>query len=375
MLWLVCVCIAPLLLANTAWSAGDPLRSPAASADGPTAAGESGMQALHDVEATGSIFARHVQPGACSDQVVTFAFSDRPTIEVAINGESRPLLFDTGTNTCLLRLSSAWPEPSRLLLCRDDPGLAQLEGKHLGQADGGVLHYALAPLVRLGGIRLRDVPWRLYSNNEDTDAEVDYAGAFAPVLLRDWLIEVNNTASEIRLQKRQGWLPQRNALMLPLLELPRGLFVPLTIGGRQLWFHFDTGFSGGIGVTPEVLAQQADIIVPAPDAGEQYQGWHKQFTYKGVVIKELRLPAYPGLSWARSDTLVLHDVAGIAYRDAYRELKGYSIGGIAGSGFWQRFDYVLDYELGRLYLWPRENWQAASSAPKRGEDPGAGAEK
>jgi hypothetical protein len=319
-----------------------------------------------------SIFARLIQRGAGNGYVIPFAFPDRPTIEVAINGESRPLLFDTGTNTCLLRLSEAWPEPARLALSSDNDSLARLEGKRLGQTNGGVLRYARAPLVRLGGIRLRDVPWRIYENREATAS--DYAGAFAPGLLRDWLIEVNNTAGEIRLHDRRGWLPQGRALMLPLLELPRGLFVPLAIGSQQYWFHFDTGFSGGIGLVPEVMAQHADEIVLAPAANEEYQGWHKDYTYPGVMVKELNLPAYPGLSWAGGRPIVLHDVEGIAYRNAYGELAAYSIGGIAGSGFWQRFDYVLDYELGRLYLWPREDWQKDAGAKGNIEDPGAGLE-
>jgi hypothetical protein len=318
------------------------------------------------------IFARLIQRGACSEFVIPFEFTDRPTIDVAINGESRPLLFDTGTNTCLLRLSKAWPEPARLAWSSDDETLATLEGKRLSQADGGVLRYAQAALVRLGGVRLRDVAWRVYASSGETKA--DYAGAFAPGLLREWLIEVNNSAGEIRLHGRRGWLPQPGALMLPLVTLPRGLFVPLTIGGRQYWFHFDTGFSGGIGVAPEVLTQHADQIVPAPGSNEEYLGWHKEYAYTGVVVKTLGLPAYPGLSWAGSEPLVLHGVEGIAYRDAYRELAGYGVGGIAGSGFWQRFDYVLDYELGRLYLWPRDDWQQDAGAETGTENVGAGLE-
>jgi hypothetical protein len=307
-----------------------------------------------------SIFGRTVQPGIATDYVIPFDYPDRPTITVTINGATRPLLFDTGTNTCLLQLSQAWALPPCMALTPDASGIAQLEGKRLRLDHDGTLDYAVAPLVKLGGVRLRRVPWRVYDIPGTAAAE--YAGAFAPSLLRDWLIEVNNSAAEIRLHQREAWLPPAQACMLPVLSLPRGIFVPLSLEGEQLWFHMDTGFSGGIGLAPEVQARHNALITKVNGEAEAYQGWHADYEYNSLVIREVGLPAYPGLSWAATGPLALSDVPGLSYRDAYRELAGYGIGGIAGSGFWQRFDYVLDYELGRLYLWPRADWQKTDGA-------------
>ncbi len=304
--------------------------------------------------AAGTIFGRVIQPGICSDYVIPFEYADRPTISVTINGATRPVLFDTGTNNCLLQLNQSWTLPPRMALMAGAAGLAELDGKRLSLARGGSLAYAVAPLVRLGGVRLRQVPWRVYTV---PGAGADYAGAFAPVLLRQWLIEVNNSAAEIRLHPRATWLPPAQAYMLPVLILPRGVFVPLRLEGEQLWFHMDTGFSGGIGLVPAVQARHSGLITPVPDAAEAFQGWHADYEYERLILSQVTLAAYPGLSWAEPAPLTLSAVAGLAYRDAYGELEGYGIGGIAGSGFWQRFDYVLDYELGRLYLWPRADWE------------------
>jgi hypothetical protein len=155
--------------------------------------------------------------------------------------------------------------------------------------------------------------------------------------------------------------------MLPLLILPRGVFVPLVIGGEQYWFHLDTGFSGGIGLTAEVLYEHPEAAVRLEGEAEHFQGWRLEYSYDPLVIKELELLAYPGLGWAQSSPLVLRDVAGIAYRPAYKELDSYHIGGIAGSGFWQHFDYALDFELCRMYVWQRDAVPPSAGA-ERGND-------
>jgi hypothetical protein len=297
------------------------------------------------------IFGRLASPGAPASFVIPFSHRESPLVSVLINGTERRLLFDTGTNTSLLNLTEAWPVPARMEDAADDAALAEQEGKRLSAVSGATLRYASAPLVRIGGVSLRDVPWRLYQHAKEQDA--DWTGAFAPVLLRHWLIEVNNTRQEILLHDRSTWLPQPGAVMLPLLNLPRGLFVPLGIGAEQLWFHFDTGFAGGIGLTPATLARHADDVALLPGEVDEYAGWHADYSYSKLIVHELTLPGYPQLSWADGGRQMLAEVDGIAYREAYPELAGYGVGGIAGSGLWQRFDYVLDYELGRLYLWPR----------------------
>lgn len=302
----------------------------------------------------GAIFGREIKLGICTGFVIPFMYPDRPTIEVAINGARRPLLFDTGTNHCLLQINDSWAEPPRLIRLDGAELLAELDGKCLRLGRGGTLEYAIAPLVGLGDLRLRQVPWRVYTVS---GPGANYAGAFAPGLLREWIIEVNNTAGEIRLHDRRSWLPAQQAYVLPLLTLPRGIFTPLTLEGEQYWFHMDTGFSGGLGLAPSVRASHAASITAIEGTGEVYQGWHADYAYDELLLRRVGIPAYPGLRWAQPAPLVLDAVPGLAYRDAYRELEAYRIGGIAGSGFWQRFDYALDYELGRLYLWPREGWE------------------
>ena len=134
--------------------------------------------------------------------------------------------------------------------------------------------------------------------------------------------------------------------------------MPLYIGHNAdqralMWFHLDTGFSGGLGVL-QALAQDesSPFSYSEVTSSTKYGGWHGPLALSAGTIDYLAIAAYPALNWTGNRVLEYNDYAATDYPDAYQELAGYRIGGIVGGGFLAQFDYVIDYELSRLYLWP-----------------------
>jgi len=297
-------------------------------------------------------FSRDVTVRIYGEPAFSFEHPKRPTVMIRLGDTELPMLFDTGTYTCILRLEEEDPLPSGLRPVGDSSVPAWLESKRLVDCNV-MLSYAITDSMNLGDVYLRNVPFRIY--RDGAGEERDYAGALSPVLFHDYIIEVDNAAQLIRLHEPMDYLPSRNALVLPILMLPRGLFVPLFIEDEQLWFHLDTGFSGGVGLLPDTIARHGDAIIESGGTS-RFAGWREQQSYRDLTLAALTIKPYPMLSWAPRESLVLHDVDTVAYRDCYQELTGYNIGGIVGSGFLMRFNYSLDLRLGRLYLMPRAEW-------------------
>jgi hypothetical protein len=290
-------------------------------------------------------FSRDVPVRIYGDAVFPFEYTERPTVKLKLGGLELPMLFDTGTYTSILRLGEGDPLPQGMRVVEDSAVPAWLERKNT--VDGAVaLTYAIAGSVSLGNVYLRDTPFRVY--RDGVGDERDYAGAFSPALFHNFIIEVDNDAQLIRLHEPRSFLPPRNSLVLPILILPRGLFVPLVIDGEQLWFHLDTGFSGTLGVLPSVIEKHQDAIIIKDEVSE-FEGWRSQHSYRDLLLS-ITFEPYPYLGWARAEPLEF-TVKALAYDDRYQELGDYNVGGIIGSGLLRMFSsYSIDLNQGRLYL-------------------------
>jgi len=217
-------------------------------------------------------FSRDVPVRIYGDAVFPFDYPGRPTVKLKLGGLELPVLFDTGTYTSILRLGEGDPLPPGMRPVEDSTVPAWLERKNT--VDGAVaLTYAIAGSVSIGSVYLRDTPFRVYHGG--AGGQRDYAGAFSPALFHNFIIEVDNKAQLIRLHEPQDYVPSRDILVLPILILPRGLFVPLVIDGEQLWFHLDTGFSGTLGVLPSVIEKHQDVII-IEDSMSGFEGWRRQ---------------------------------------------------------------------------------------------------
>jgi hypothetical protein len=292
----------------------------------------------------------HVEPG--EPAVIPFAYPSRPTITVDLCGSQLDLLFDTGALSCLLQPATGQALPSQLRYSPAPWALAPLEAKQAVGEDGGVqLNYALAPMLSCQGqLYIRDVPLRVYPTSPNADR--DYAGAFAAILLADYLVVVNNSERQLEIYDKQTWQPPPGSVMLPLLLLPRGYFVPAWVGGEQYWFHFDTGFSGEIGFTSGLL-RATDVSLTEVGGSEVFSGWHSEQEFAEYNFgAPIELRPYPASPWNQAAPLQLDDLTVLDYGDAYEELtvQGYKIGGIMGSGLWQRYDYALDLRQQRIYI-------------------------
>jgi hypothetical protein len=284
--------------------------------------------------------------------VLPFRYPARPTLTVDICGESYDLLFDTGALGCLLQPRPGETLPGQLHYSGEPGRLAPLEAKRAYSEAGELrLNYALAPVMSCAQqLYLRDVPLRVYQPSANLDR--DYSGAFAVVLLADYLVVVNNSARQIELYDRQAWQPPVGCVMLPLLLLPRGYFVPGWLAGEQYWFHFDTGFSGELGLTGELRERLADELLPCGES-ETYSGWHADSSFSMYTLGEtLQLRPYPTEPWSAAAPLELVGLEALQYGDVYAELQGqgYRVGGILGSGVWQHYNYALDLRQQRLYI-------------------------
>ncbi len=290
-------------------------------------------------------FSRDVPVRIYGDAVFPFEYPERLTVKLNLGGLEMPMLFDTGTYTCILRLGEGDPLPQGMRVVEDSAVPAWLERKSL--ADGTVsLSYASAGSVSLGSVYLRDTPFRVYSGGGG--GQRDYAGAFSPALFHDYIIEVDNRAQLIHLHEPQDYLPSRGVLVLPILILPRGLFVPLVIDGEQLWFHLDTGFSGTLGILPGVIEKHQDAII-LEESTSEFAGWHSKHSYRDLLLS-ITFEPYPYLDWATDEPVEI-TVKALAYDDRYQELKDYNVGGIIGSGLLRVFSsYSIDLNQGRLYL-------------------------
>lgn len=290
-------------------------------------------------------FSRDVPVRIYGDAVFPFDYPERPTVKLRLGGLELPMLFDTGTYTCILRLEEDDAMPASMHLVEDSAVPAWLESKNL--AEGAVsLNYAVASSISLGSVYLRNAPFRVY--RDGPGGKRDYAGAFSPALFQDYIIEVDNKAQLIRLHEPSGFLPQRSALVLPILTLPRGLFIPLVIDSEQLWFHLDTGFSGTLGVLPGVIEKHKQAII-IQDNMSEFEGWRSKHSYRELLL-QITFEPYPCLDWASVESLE-YTVNALAYDDRYQELEDYNIGGIIGSGMLRVFSsYSIDLNQGRLYL-------------------------
>ncbi len=277
--------------------------------------------------------------------VIPFEHPTRPTVKVRIGDTVYPLLFDTGTYTCVYSESGGWPPPSgdRTVSAT---AVARLESKTTID-DGVELSYLWVGALSLGSVHLRDVPFRYYIPQQELSR--DYAGAFSPYLLRDYVIEVSNTRHEIRLLDRSEYMPPSGSIVLPLLVLPRGVFLPLNIAGQQYWFHIDTGFSGELGVLKRVAAAHPDAF-SAGEGASAFGGWRGDCEYQELRMRQATLPAYESLTWASPAPIDLGAVHAVVYPDRYVELSGYGVGGIVGSGLLCDYDYQLDLDLARLLI-------------------------
>lgn len=295
------------------------------------------------------VFSRVGQLGACDDMTIPFQHPGRPTIYLEAAGVTLPMLFDTGTFTSIFIDDGAYLDPG-LQPIPDAATIALLEGKATNSAEGSQLSYASVAVVKLGGVRLRNVPFRVYSS-ASTGGPRDYAGAIAPMLFRNFMIEVDNHSSMITLHDPANWEPPAKSAVVPLLTLPRGSFVPLSIGGQPLWFHLDTGFSGTIGILPSTIEEHPDWFTKGEGKSSTFSGWDAPVTCLPLVIRDLAIEPYGTYSWATQLELRLDDVAALEYPGDYRDVSGIDVAGIIGSGFLAAFNYALDFAGARMYLW------------------------
>lgn len=289
---------------------------------------------------------------------IPFMFPTRPTISVRVGETDYQLLFDTGTYTCILRLPAGADLPIGMQLTDAVTQIAHLEAKN-PTAGSVKLDYGIARYMKLGDIRVRDTAFRVYTYPELASVEItppehgiDFQGAIAPVIFRDAVLEVDNDAQLITLHDQLAFVPPAGSLVLPLLTLPRGLFIPLAVDRQVYWFHLDTGFSGNLGLL-QATADRHGINFDAQPA-QVYQGWRGSNAYQTAVVTGLSVKPYGSLTWADDGPHYFDEMETVLYPDVYGELSDYDIGGIVGSGLLSRFNYFLDMRLSRLYLLPRE---------------------
>ncbi len=290
------------------------------------------------------------EPG--SPVIIPFRYPSRPTLSITVCGKDYDVLFDTGTQATLLQPRVGEELPAQLHFSDDAVSLALLEAKRALASDGSVrLRYAIAPAMSLDAqVFLRDVPLRIYQPSGNADR--DYSGAFSALLLADYMIEVNNSNCELRLYARDEWQPPQGSLMLPMVFLPRGYFIPMRIAGESFLFHFDTGFSGGLGLTQSAQIQLAPYLSPSSNE-QSFSGWHAEVNMEAYSLTcPAVLEPYGTEPWSAVPLLELNNLTAYDFADSYSELEGqgFQVGGIVGSAIWGEYDYVLDLRLLRLYI-------------------------
>lgn len=294
-----------------------------------------------------TVFSRTGSIGPCDGMTIPFVHPERPTVYLESGGVTLPMLFDTGS------FLSIFIDDGQFI----NPGLRQIAAPEIAAAVDGKLQavgyddepsYGLLDLAKLGGVRVRDVPFRIYRNGSNPSR--DYAGAIAPVLFRDFIIEVRNSRSEIELHTRSDWGPPDAAAVLPFVALPRGCFVSMRLAEESYWFHLDTGFSGTIGLLPALCNEHPQWLAKGQGDQLTFQGWDEALTCRSLVIPEVSIPPYGDYSWSSSQPLYFSDIRGVEYPRSYDDIVGLSIAGIIGSGFLAGLDYALDYASCRMYI-------------------------
>lgn len=345
--WLV-VCLASIMTTSRPVLAdGLPAQAAPASAEDLAEATAALTQYIYTRQCEVRLYPEPGQP-----VILPFHYPSRPTLTVNLCGDTMDLLFDTGAFSCLLQPGEDEALPSRIRFSPVPWEIAPLEAKQAFSADGvPVLQYALVPVLSCNAqLYLRDVPIRVYPASANNAR--DYAGAFAAILLADYIVVVDNTREQIELHERQAWQPPMGCVMLPLVLLPRGFFTPAWIEGEQYWFHFDTGFSGELGLSSELLAKLAPSLAEV-GTSETFSGWHAEHEFASYELSApVELRPYPAAPWDTAAPLQLTGLTVLDYSQSYNELQdeGYRIGGIMGSGLWQRYNYALDLRQQRLYI-------------------------
>ena len=220
-------------------------------------------------DAVTAVFSRSGRLGHCDSMTIPFVHPRRPTVYLEAGCVTLPMLFDSGTYL------SIFIDDGQFI----SPGLNPVPyAELLAGADGKLPlvgydnepTYGFLDLAKLGGVRIRDVPFRIYSGSGDLAR--DYAGAVAPALFGAYIVEVRNSRTEISLHHPPDWGPPESIAVMPLLLLPRGSFVAMRIAGESWWFHLDTGFSGSIGLLPALCERHPQWIERGQGEELIYQG-------------------------------------------------------------------------------------------------------
>lgn len=281
---------------------------------------------------------------------IPFAYPNRPTVYVSIGGETIPLLFDTGTNRSILLDTGPGSLPSGLVFDTDQLYSAQLDGKPPELVQNGFLRYASSDKVMLADRYVQSMQFRVYRAKANTGQ--DFQGALSPLLFaKTHLIEITNSKSIIRLVPKDVWKPKQYTLDLPLVVLPRGIFIPLFVDGSRLWFQLDTGFSGELAVTPESMLGVA-LPVDGGESEQSFRGWGRKFELTPCSVTEAILQGYnPDKLPAINRIIHIKTAQSYLLPDSYYpEITSLEIGGIVGAGFLCKFDYALDLSNGWLYI-------------------------
>jgi hypothetical protein len=294
------------------------------------------------------VFNRIAEPGFSTGSEIPFAFQQRPTINVSF-GDSReyPMLLDSGTSRLIFISGQSCQIPETFTALPDSRATAVADGK-LEEYEAGRIEYATAPLTGIGGYRMRNVVLRVYREAEGEGDQRDHCGAVPLDLFRQRIVAFDNAALLIRLHERSDWLPPPGAIVLPLLALPQGSFIPARLDNRNVWMLVDTGFSG----TLAVAGGQEEGEQEFDSSRRDFMTWRGSLALEETRIERLEFQPSGRWEFELKAGIVIEGIEGFRLKSTTPVLPhGLEFGGIIGGGLLCRFGYAFDLELGRFFIW------------------------
>ncbi|MCB1220951.1 MAG: hypothetical protein H7A35_12465 [Planctomycetales bacterium] len=282
---------------------------------------------------------------------IPFRYPERPTITASIGGQKFELLLDSGTRLSVLKLDANEKPPIGLHFVGSDSALADLDGSRQLEYPDHSLKYAEAALLSSGELRIRRLPFRIYSY-ADGRPPSDFAGSLSVSALRDFVVGIDNDAQEVCIQEPGSYQPARTAAAIPMLQLHDMLLVKAQAGQGELLLMLDTGYSGEILLSDEATRKQDQALTYTGKLSAQYSGFHGEIQGNEFLLDDLKFTSqpWPGLA---SGTISQGMLAGVAIEAELERTALGQLDGILGAGFLSRFNYAIDQSRGVLFLQER----------------------
>jgi hypothetical protein len=282
---------------------------------------------------------------------IPFAYAGRPTIEMRVGQQTFQMLLDSGTRLSILNLLAGDQTDISTTSMSHTAELADLDGRPQIDFEDHTLSYASVAYASAGDLRLRNLPFRIYTYNDKLPG-ADFQGSLALQSLRNATIEFDNSREQLRLYFDNSFKPDTQSLAVPILQLQGLWLVKARAGEEELLLLVDTGFSGELLLGPRAITSLGNQLTGTGETSSSYAGFHNVTSGELAILDSLSLQAQPWPGLAEGTMQLLH-VNTVLMPNFIEETALGQLDGIIGSGLLSRYNYAVDQNRSVMFIQDR----------------------